>query len=71
MSKTVIQHVLVRLRDLGITDIFGVPGDYAFSVNDAICHEPNIRWVGCSNELNPGYAADGYARIEGVGRKSW
>jgi indolepyruvate decarboxylase len=67
MTKTVIEHVLTRLSDLGITDIFGVPGDYAFAVNDAICHDPNIRWVGCSNELNAGYAADGYARIKGVG----
>ena len=26
-----------------------------------------IDWVGCCNELNAGYAADGYARIRGVG----
>lgn len=67
MAKTVIEHVLSRLREIGITDIFGVPGDYAFSVNDAICNDPNIRWIGCSNELNAAYAADGYARIKGVG----
>jgi indolepyruvate decarboxylase len=67
MAKTVIEHVLSRLHEIGITDIFGVPGDYAFSVNDAICNDPNIRWVGCCNELNAAYAADGYARIKGVG----
>jgi indolepyruvate decarboxylase len=64
--KTVIQHVLTRLHDIGITDVFGVPGDYAFPVNDAICNDPNIRWVGCCNELNAAYAADGYARIRGM-----
>ncbi len=66
MIKTVIEHVLSRLHDIGITDIFGVPGDYSFSVTDAICNDPNIRWVGCSNELNAAYAADGYARIKGA-----
>jgi indolepyruvate decarboxylase len=65
-TKTVIQHVLSRLHEIGITDVFGVPGDYAFPVNDAICDDPRIRWVGCSNELNAAYAADGYARIKGV-----
>ncbi len=66
MTKTVIEHVLSRLHDIGITDVFGVPGDYSFSVADAICNDPNIRWVGCSNELNAAYAADGYARVKGA-----
>ncbi len=64
---TVIQYVLKRLHDIGVRDIFGVPGDYAFPVNDAICLDENIRWIGCCNELNAAYAADGYARINGVG----
>jgi indolepyruvate decarboxylase len=67
MTKTVIQHVLSRLNDIGIRDIFGVPGDFAFPVNDAICNDPKLRWIGCSNELNAAYAADGYARINGLG----
>src|SRR5271154_1798845 len=66
MSTTVIEHVLARLREIGITDVFGVPGDYAFPVNDAICNDPKMRWIGCSNELNAAYAADGYARIKGM-----
>jgi indolepyruvate decarboxylase len=67
MSQTVIQYVLTRLREIGVTDIFGVPGDYSFAVNDAICEDPSINWIGCCNELNAAYAADGYARIRGVG----
>jgi indolepyruvate decarboxylase len=66
MTKTVIEHVLSRLRDIGITDVFGVPGDYSFTINDAICNDRERRWVGCCNELNAAYAADGYARIKGV-----
>jgi indolepyruvate decarboxylase len=67
MPITVIQHVLSRLRAIGITDIFGVPGDFAFPVNDAICEDPQMRWIGCCNELNAAYAADGYARINNLG----
>lgn len=65
MPKTVIQHVLSRLCSIGITDVFGVPGDFAFPVNDAISEDPQMRWIGCCNELNAAYAADGYARIKG------
>ncbi len=36
MTKTVIQHVLSRLHDIGVTEIFGVPGDYSFSVSDGV-----------------------------------
>jgi indolepyruvate decarboxylase len=66
MKKSVIQHVLSRLCDIGIRDVFGVPGDFAFPVNDAICNHPKVKWIGCSNELNAAYAADGYARINGM-----
>jgi indolepyruvate decarboxylase len=64
---TVIQHVLSRLRDIGISDVFGVPGDFSFPVNDALCAEPGLRWIGCCNELNAAYAADGHARVKGIG----
>jgi indolepyruvate decarboxylase len=66
MSQSVIQHVLRRLTEIGLTDVFGVPGDFAFPVNDAICApESGLRWIGTANELNAGYAADGYARVRG------
>jgi indolepyruvate decarboxylase len=65
-ATTVIDYIVQRLADEGITDCFGVPGDYAFPVCDAVDRNPNIRWVGCSNELNASYAADGYARVRGA-----
>jgi indolepyruvate decarboxylase len=66
MNKTVIQHVLSRLQDIGIKDVFGVAGDYAFPIEDAVCADKNLRWIGNCNELNAAYAADGYARIHGM-----
>jgi len=70
MPKTVIQHVLGRLKDIGIDDIFGVAGDFAFPIQDAIVQDRRINWLGCCNELNAAYAADGYARVRGVGALS-
>jgi indolepyruvate decarboxylase len=67
MANTVVEYVLSRLVALGITDVFGVPGDFAFPLNDAISEHKEMRWVGCCNELNSAYAADGYARIKGFG----
>jgi indolepyruvate decarboxylase len=67
MTETVIRYVLRRLNEIGVGDIFGVAGDYAFPVNDAIVEHPAINWIGCCNELNAAYAADGYARMRGVG----
>ena len=43
-----------------------MPGDYAFPINNAICDDKELRWIGCCNELNAAYAADGYARINGM-----
>jgi len=65
-ATSVVDYIVQRLADEGITDCFGVPGDYAFPVCDAVDRSPNIRWVGCSNELNASYAADGYARVRGA-----
>ncbi len=66
MKQTVIEYVLGRIADLGIRDIFGVAGDYAFPIEDAICASSTLRWVGNCNELNAAYAADGYARVNGM-----
>jgi TPP-dependent 2-oxoacid decarboxylase len=43
MSKTVIQHVLSRLHELGISDIFGEAGDFAFPIDDAVSTAETMR----------------------------
>ena len=65
-QATVAEYVLNRIAQLGIDKIFGVPGDYAFSIDDAVEDVSGLEWVGCANELNAAYAADGYARIRGA-----
>ena len=63
---TVGDYLLDRLAELGISEIFGVPGDYNLEFLDHIVAHPAIRWVGNANELNAGYAADGYGRLRGM-----
>src|SRR4051794_27575791 len=63
---TLAEYLFIRLRQLGVGAIHGVPGDYNLTLLDYV--EPTgLLWVGNANELNAGYAADGYARIKGVG----
>src|SRR5437868_9189769 len=64
-QPTVADYIVSRLALEGITDCFGVPGDFAFKLCDAVVRSKSIRWVGCSNELDAAYAADGYARVRG------
>lgn len=61
------EYLIKKAEELGITDFFGVPGDYNFNILYEIENNPNVNWIGCTNELNAGYAADGYARIKGYG----
>src|SRR3990167_1780087 len=68
MSKiTIGDYLLLRLKELGIDDIFGVPGDYNLGFLDQIAAYKGMEWIGTCNELNGAYASDGYARIKGVG----
>ncbi|ECT5966159.1 alpha-keto acid decarboxylase family protein [Salmonella enterica subsp. enterica serovar Typhimurium] len=63
---TVADYLLDRLAGCGIGHLFGVPGDYNLQFLDHVIDHPTLRWVGCANELNAAYAADGYARMSGA-----
>ncbi|GAL43148.1 MULTISPECIES: alpha-keto acid decarboxylase family protein [Citrobacter] len=64
---SVADYLLDRLAGCGVGHLFGVPGDYNLQFLDHVIEHPGIRWVGCANELNAAYAADGYARVAGAG----
>lgn len=66
MSYTVADYLLDRFTEAGITHLFGVPGDYNLQFLDNVINNPTLAWVGCANELNAAYAADGYARCNGA-----
>lgn len=59
------EYIFRRIESLDIHNIFGVPGDYNLSFLEYLYNVPNLNWVGCCNELNSAYAADGYSRMIG------
>ncbi|KAF4463087.1 THI3-positive regulation factor of thiamine metabolism [Fusarium albosuccineum] len=56
-------YLFTRLRQAGTRHIYGVPGDFTLRALD---HVPasGLQFTGCCNELNAGYAADGYSRAQ-------
>ncbi|KAE9463626.1 hypothetical protein C3L33_04479, partial [Rhododendron williamsianum] len=66
-TATLGRHLAHRLVQIGVTDVFSVPGDFNLTLLDHLIAEPGLNNVGCCNELNAGYAADGYARSRGAG----
>ncbi|KAJ5238306.1 Thiamine pyrophosphate enzyme C-terminal TPP-binding [Penicillium chermesinum] len=64
-SIKLADYLFTRLRQLGVQSIFGVPGDYNLRLLDYVV-PAGLHWVGNCNELNAAYAADGYARINGL-----
>src|SRR6202161_1077267 len=65
-AVNVAEYIVERLAAEGISHCFGVAGDYAFPICDAVDSSAKVKWIGCANELNASYAADGYARIRGA-----
>ena len=59
-------YLIHCLEDYGIRHIFGIPGDYVLSFY-AMLEESPIELVGCTREDCAGFAADAYARINGIG----
>ncbi|THG15477.1 hypothetical protein TEA_020710 [Camellia sinensis var. sinensis] len=66
-DSTLGRHLARRLVQIGVSDVFSVPGDFNLTLLDHLLAEPGLNLIGCCNELNAGYAADGFARSRGVG----
>ncbi|WP_437963943.1 thiamine pyrophosphate-dependent enzyme [Sorangium sp. So ce260] len=67
---TVSDYLIARLREIGVCDVFAVPGDYVarwFDYMDAKrWKQKPLNRIGCRCEIEAGYAADAYARVRGV-----
>ena len=63
---TVAQYLLARLKEIGVDHLFSVPGDFVLGFLNQVM-KSDLKYVGTCNELNAAYAADGYARIRGIG----
>ena len=66
-TTTVAGYLLRRLTQAGVRSVFGVPGDDNLTLLDAIADHQEMTWIGTATEQGAGYAADGYARLRGLG----
>jgi indolepyruvate decarboxylase len=65
-NRSIAGYLIQRLQDYGVRDVFGIPGDYVLDFYSQLELSP-IRVVGCTREDNAGFAADAYARLQGMG----
>lgn len=56
--------VVETLRSLGATTVFGLPGQHALGLFDAVGRS-DLRLIGLRTESNAGFAADAYGRLTG------
>jgi indolepyruvate decarboxylase len=61
------EFLLRRLEEAGVRHLFGVPGDYNLMLMRLVEQRGAPKWIGTCNELDASYAADGYARLNGLG----
>lgn len=63
---TVADYLLTRLKQLDVTELFQIPGDYVKNFTQALERFDGIETIGTSNELDAAYAADAYGRTRGL-----
>ena len=63
---TIGEYLLNKLKSYEINHIFGIPGDYVVQFFDMIEQSP-IQQIGTTREETAGFAADAYARTNGMG----
>ena len=64
LISEIICDIIIKFN---IKKIFAIPGDYNLDLlNKLIENKRNIKSIYFCNELNMGYASDGYARINGL-----
>ncbi|HME67772.1 MAG TPA: thiamine pyrophosphate-binding protein, partial [Streptosporangiaceae bacterium] len=66
MTMTIGDFLLRRIREAGVEHAFGVPGDLNLEFLQQMEDSGVLKWIGTCNELNASYAADGYARLNGL-----
>jgi pyruvate decarboxylase len=63
---TIGSYLATRLSQIGLKHHFAVAGDYNLVLLDELLTNKGLEQVYCSNELNCGYSAEGYARAHGA-----
>jgi indolepyruvate decarboxylase len=65
-QHTISSYLIERLKDLGVRHVFGVPGDYVLGFYKEM-ENSTLEVINTCDELGAGFAADAYARVNGIG----
>ncbi len=65
-SPNIGTYLADLLESIGVEHYFTVQGDDSLALLDQLSKNNRLKMIGCCNELNAGYAADGYARVRGA-----
>ena len=65
-QATIGEYLIQRLYDHGVRHVFGIPGDYVLTFYDQL-QRSKLRVINTCDEQGAGFAADAYARLQGLG----
>lgn len=63
----VSNFLIERLENAGVKHVFGLPGDYVLEFYKALWDNDKIEVINNTDENHSGFAADAYARVNGIG----
>jgi TPP-dependent 2-oxoacid decarboxylase len=66
-NQNVGSHLIQRLYDNGVRHIFGIPGYYILGFYQQLFQSNKLKIINTCDEQGAGFAADAYARINGLG----
>jgi len=66
-NQNVGGFLIQRLYDYGVRHIFGVPGDFVLGFYQQLVQSNKLKVINTCDEQGAGFAADAYARINGLG----
>ncbi|MHA1948714.1 MAG: alpha-keto acid decarboxylase family protein [Candidatus Thorarchaeota archaeon] len=64
---TVAEFLAERMENAGIKHVFHVPGDYVLKFCKLLSDSDSIELINNTDENHAGFAADAYARVNGIG----
>jgi hypothetical protein len=65
--KILLDFLIERLENIGVKHVFGIPGDYVLDFYSNLWQNDKIKVINTTDENHAGFAADAYARVNGVG----
>jgi TPP-dependent 2-oxoacid decarboxylase len=67
LKQSVSSFLIERLYDYGVRHIFGVPGDFVLGFYHQLIQSNKLKVINTCDEQGAAFAADSYARINGLG----